>query len=114
MSSSTTPIRYGHVSELCLVRALWENSAAVGHGVFTEAMRGGAEPTDEELSRCLKPTTSGMIHLDYVFGRPLKVTLDTNTKELWNAHLYDRDAKGRKEGTADSIVAQLLHQTINQ
>ena len=101
-------LAYGRIPETCLVRALWEHTRPRGSGRLTERMRSGVSPTNEELQPLLQPSAgTGRVHIDYVFGRPIKVTLDVVAKEIHQAHLYDRDAVGGI-GTAARVIALLL------
>lgn len=98
-------VDYRGVSETVLIRALWENTRAVGNGILAEAAHGGAPP-DSDMIRAALRSGGPIVSFDYVLGRPIKVRLDTSAKLLHNAHLYDRDACGGA-GSAARIVKQL-------
>lgn len=84
-----------------LLAALHNGTAPQGLG-FLQA-RGQMNET--EAKQFITTTRAdGIIHLDYVQGRPIKVTLDGNT--LRRASLYDRDAPGGA-GSCQRIVDSL-------
>jgi hypothetical protein len=82
-----------------VVRALWEHTRAVGLGRLAVPIL-----TADQLAAVLRPDHDGCIRLDYVAGRPLKVTLDTRQRRLLRTDLYDRDAG---VGTAARVLAEL-------
>lgn len=84
-----------------LVLALWRGTRALGLGVIHDR----DDLTVEQVRGVIASQQSkpgGTIRLDYVFGRPIKVTLDGNL--LYHSALYDRDAG---EGECARIVAEL-------
>ena len=100
-------LSFAPIPATCLVRALWENTRAVGCGLAVEAVRGRDPPTSEDIAALLRhPDRAGFVHLDYLFGRPLKIAVHVGKQELHNARLYDRDAIGGA-GSAARIIAWL-------
>lgn len=101
------PIFYGNIPLTCLLRALWDNTRAIGNGVWVDRIHGGSSPTHDVIIHEVGDLESGrVVHVDYLHGRPIKITFDTATRQLYGAHLYDRDAPGGV-GTAQRTVDQL-------
>lgn len=94
---------YTGISEFVLLRKLWEKTRPVGIGIQLDKIRAGAIPMDAEIEQAFR-RCDNTVYVDYLCGRPLKVTLDTQKKCMHGAHLYDRDAGA---GVAESVLAEL-------
>jgi hypothetical protein len=100
-------ISYKGIDEADLVLALHNGTQAIGFGV----RQNNPNLTIEDVRADLKAKddsgwgkTKGEYAFDYYYGRPLKVTLNTEKKEIHRADLYDRDAG---QGAAQRIVDSL-------
>lgn len=59
------------------------------------------------IRSALEENFDGNIRFDYVCGRPIKIGLSTETKEIHRVWLYDRDAG---DGKCAQLIAKALEQ----
>ena len=94
-------IKYEGIDEATLIHALYHGTVPLGMGMLHNRPRLTVEEVREALGDRLKADT---IYIDYLFGRPLKVNINTKAKEF-DPRLFDRDAG---QGMAETIVMDLL------
>ncbi len=105
----STSLNIEGIDRAKLIQELYNNTKALGMGQLHD-LRGGmdsgtAEGVIKEMeAHAAKYNHPGVMHFDYVYGRPIKVTFNKDTLE--RADLYDRDAPGGL-GTAERVVASL-------
>lgn len=91
-----------------LIIALWANTHALGMGRLHDRPTLDPESVRSYIAKCEQlPLHDGRIKLDYVQGRPLKVTIKGNELHHWR--LYDRDAG---EGVAHRVVECLRQRKV--
>ena len=66
-------MNYSGIPESELIHAFYKNTRAVGNGIFTEECKHGRPVTTKEIADVLRCDGSGVIVVDYIFGRPLKL-----------------------------------------
>lgn len=94
-------ISYEGIDEAVLVHALHHGTQAIGMGVFHDR----PDLTVDDARKLIGQVVDGdIVRLDYLAGRPMKVSIDTLRKEF-DPRLYDRDAG---HGRAHEIVQALL------
>jgi hypothetical protein len=94
-------ISYDGIDEAELVHALYHGTRPLGMGYLHNNERLAIEDVRAALANY--NADKGRIHIDYFSGRPLKVTLNRETK-TFSPRLYDRDAG---TGEAARIVGEL-------
>jgi len=94
-------IEYGNIDEAVLIHGLYHGTRPLGMGVIHD--RPGLTVDDVRKSPLSKPDQRGVIYIDYLAGRPLKVHIDTKAKTV-TARLYDRDAG---QGACARVVESL-------
>jgi len=105
--SMSDNISYKGIDEADLVFALHNGTGLQGFGMLqnkpgltlADVKRDLAEMDEKGYGKL-----QGSYSFDYYYGRPLKVTLDTEKKEIRRPDLYDRDAG---PGTISRILAKL-------
>lgn len=94
-------INYEGIDEATLIHALYHGTVPLGMGMLHNRPR----LTVDEVRTALGDRISDVvIRIDYLFGRPLKVNINTQAKEF-DPRLFDRDAG---QGMAETIVLDLL------
>lgn len=100
-------ISYEGLDEAELIVALHAGTRPLGMGFLHDkevTLADAREYMAEQISR-YSPNETVVYRFDYLFGRPIKVSLDTKNKIILRADLYDRDAG---EGACQRIVSSLL------
>ena len=64
---------YTGIPEHVLVHAFYDNTCAVGNGIYADEARKERPVTVDEIAGLLRRDHSGIITIDYLFGRPLKL-----------------------------------------
>jgi hypothetical protein len=94
-------IDYNEIDEAVLIHALYHHTTAQGMGHLHDRSMLSLMEVQVELERYA--INQGFLYIDYFFGRPLKLNLDTRNKRF-KANLYDRDAGA---GIAENVVKRL-------
>jgi len=105
-------ISYEGIDEAVLIHALYQHAYKPGLGsIMTPAamldVMGSIKGLSVEDVRAEFCTRGPVIGIDYYRGRPLKVSIDIETKEF-DSRLFDRDAvAGVAQRVVDYLRAQL-------
>lgn len=95
---------YAHLPPGAVVLALWQHTRPLGLGcLLPPPVTPSAAEVDRHLS--LLGREAGVVWLDYLWGRPLKIGVDLRGHRLLRTDLYDRDAG---PGTARRVLDGLL------
>lgn len=85
-------LSYEGLTEAELIHALYHGTHAQGMGYLHNRPGLSLADVDSDIANgYLMSKENGVIHVDYYYGRPLKVWIDTVHKAI-NPGLYDRDA----------------------
>jgi hypothetical protein len=90
MYTDETAISYKGLSEAELLVALYHATSALGMGVLHDRRHFSTSDAESFLARYEPHETQ--IRLDYVAGRPFKLTIDRAEKRVGSTKLFDRDA----------------------
>lgn len=89
----SAPLLYEGLTEAEVILALHNGTRPLGMGHVHNKPGFSLEDAQAYVDHAKEyPAFGGLLRFDYVCGRPLKVALDPQTKELHRADLYDRDA----------------------
>ncbi len=86
-----------------VVHALYMSTKPVGLAAKHDRPNLTVEETEEFL-KTYGAQDGDVLDFDYLFGRPLKVTIDKKKQVIVDAALYDRDSKI----PAEVVIARLL------
>jgi hypothetical protein len=95
MDEKNASLSYEGLTEAEVIRALYHGTRAMGFGAMHDTPGFTVEDAEAWVQAAREHAHSErahILHFDYVSGRPLKVTLNTDAKVVERVRLYDRDA----------------------
>lgn len=97
-------ISYEGIDENTLLWRLYHGTRPLGLGFLHDRPDFSPIEAAEVVAHAREHAPDGLLRFDYVAGRPIKVSFDTNTKTIRRAALYDRDAgSGACQRVVDEI-----------